>query len=89
MTVEPASAGARFPPPLVYLAALLSALAAERFVTLRSFGIDWLLPVVNAALNPCRSERVQTYSRQCDRPLQWTWRSARLWHPVSHDDKGK
>ncbi|CVI63072.1 hypothetical protein [Agrobacterium salinitolerans] len=39
-TVEPASAGARFPSPLVYLAALLSVLAAVRFVTLRSFDID-------------------------------------------------
>src|SRR5256886_17305469 len=41
MTVEPDSAGVRFPPPFVYLGALLLGLAAERFVTLRSFGIDW------------------------------------------------
>ncbi len=43
MAVEPDSAGVRFPPPFVYLGALLLGLAAERFVTLRSFGIDWRL----------------------------------------------
>src|ERR1044071_201292 len=49
MAVEPDSAGVRFPPPLVYLGALLLGLAAERFVTLRSFGIDWLLLVATGA----------------------------------------
>ncbi len=38
MAVEPDSAGVRFPPPFVYLGALLLGLAAERFVALRSFG---------------------------------------------------
>ena len=40
MAIEQDSAGVRFPPPLVYLGALLLGLATERFVTLRSFGID-------------------------------------------------
>jgi hypothetical protein len=40
MAVEPDSAGVRFPPPFVYLGALLLGLAAEQFVTLSSFGID-------------------------------------------------
>lgn len=38
MAVEPDSAGVRFPPPFIYLGALLLGLAAERFVTLRSHG---------------------------------------------------
>ena len=53
MAVEPDSAGVRFPPPFVYLGALLLGLAADRFVTLRSFGIDWRLlgiPPPKAAL---------------------------------------
>src|SRR5215217_777486 len=50
MAVEPDSAGVRFPPPFVYLGALLLGLAAERFVTLRSFGIDWRLLVATGAL---------------------------------------
>src|SRR6185312_8449818 len=50
MAVEPDSAGVRFPPPFVYLGALLLGLAAERFVTLRSFGIDWWLLVATGAL---------------------------------------
>src|SRR2546421_4189172 len=50
MAVEPDSAGVRFPPPFVYLGALLLGLAAERFVTLRSFGIDWRLLVPTGAL---------------------------------------
>jgi protein-S-isoprenylcysteine O-methyltransferase Ste14 len=50
MTVELDSAGVRFPPPFVYLGALLLGLAAERFVNLRSFGIDWRLLVVTGAL---------------------------------------
>src|SRR2546423_10654071 len=49
MAVEPDSAGVRFPPPFVYLGALLLGLAAERFVTLRSFGIDWRLLVATGA----------------------------------------
>src|SRR4051812_50191398 len=50
MAVEPDSAGVRFPPPFVYLGALLLGLAAERFVTLRSFGIDWRLLGATGAL---------------------------------------
>src|SRR4051812_49498623 len=50
MAVEPDSAGVRFPPPFVYLGALLLGLAAERFVTLRSFGIDWRLLIATGAL---------------------------------------
>src|SRR4051794_41433076 len=50
MAVEPDSAGVRFPPPFVYLGALLLGLAAERFVTLRSFGIDWRLLAATGAL---------------------------------------
>ncbi|MCW3060161.1 MAG: isoprenylcysteine carboxyl methyltransferase [Capsulimonas sp.] len=50
MAVEPDSAGVRFPPPFVYLGALLLGLAAERLVTLRSFGIDWRLLVAIGAL---------------------------------------
>jgi protein-S-isoprenylcysteine O-methyltransferase Ste14 len=50
MTVEPDSAGVRFPPPFVYLGALLLGLAAERFFTLRSFGIDLRLLAATGAL---------------------------------------
>lgn len=50
MTGEPNSAGVRFPPPLIHLGALLLGLAAERFVTLRSFGIDWRLLIAAGAL---------------------------------------
>ncbi|WP_377844027.1 methyltransferase family protein [Bosea sp. UC22_33] len=58
MAAEPDSAGVRFPPPFIYLGALLLGLAAERFVPLRSFGIDrhWvigagaLLVIAGAAL---------------------------------------
>src|SRR6185503_19537234 len=50
MAIESDSAGVRFPPPFVYLGALLLGLAAERFVTLRSFGIDWRLLVATGAL---------------------------------------
>src|ERR1051325_674185 len=50
MAVEPDSAGVRFPPPFVYLGALLLGLAAERFVTLRSLGIDRRLLVATGAL---------------------------------------
>ncbi|WP_404655726.1 hypothetical protein [Bradyrhizobium sp. USDA 336] len=49
MAVERDSAGVRFPPPFVYLGALLLGLAAERFVTQRSFGIDWRLLVAAGA----------------------------------------
>jgi protein-S-isoprenylcysteine O-methyltransferase Ste14 len=49
MAVEPDSAGVRFPPPFVYLGALLLGLAAEWLVTLRSFGIDWRLLVATGA----------------------------------------
>ncbi|MEK1943617.1 MAG: isoprenylcysteine carboxylmethyltransferase family protein [Pseudomonas sp.] len=51
MAVDPDSAGVRFPPPLIYLGALLSGLAAERFVALHFFGIDrWLLVATGALL---------------------------------------
>src|SRR5258708_6735659 len=50
MAVEPDSAGVRFPPPFIYLGALLLGLAAERFVTLRSFGTDWRLLIAAGAL---------------------------------------
>ncbi len=50
MAVEPDSAGVRFPPPFIYLGALLLGLAAEWFVALRSFGIDWRLLVATGAL---------------------------------------
>ena len=50
MAVEPDSAGVRFPPPFVYVGALLLGLAAARFVTLRSFGIDWRLLVETGTL---------------------------------------
>ncbi|MNJ94519.1 hypothetical protein D3C87_122190 [compost metagenome] len=42
-SVEPDSAGVRFPPPFLFLAVLLLGLAAERFINLRSFGIEWRL----------------------------------------------
>ncbi len=50
MAVEPDSAGVRFPPPFIYLGALLLGLAAERFIPLRSFGIDWRLLATAGAL---------------------------------------
>jgi protein-S-isoprenylcysteine O-methyltransferase Ste14 len=50
MAVETDSAGVRFPPPLIYLGGLLPGLAAERFVALRSFGIDWRLLAATGAL---------------------------------------
>ena len=50
MAVEPDSAGVRFPPPFIYLGALLLGLAAERFVALHSFGIDWWLLIAMGAL---------------------------------------
>jgi len=51
MAVEPDSAGVRFPPPFIYLGALLLGLAAERFVAPRSFGIDrWWLVAMGALL---------------------------------------
>ncbi|MBB4293593.1 protein-S-isoprenylcysteine O-methyltransferase Ste14 [Rhizobium leguminosarum] len=50
MAVEPDSAGVRFPPPLIYLGALLLGLLAERFFSLRSFGIDWRLLATTGVL---------------------------------------
>jgi protein-S-isoprenylcysteine O-methyltransferase Ste14 len=50
MAAEPDSAGVRFPPPFVYLGALLSGLAAERFVAPSSFGFDWRLLAAAGAL---------------------------------------
>lgn len=50
MAIEPDSAGVRFPPPFIFPGALLLGLAAERFVTLRSFGIDLQLLVATGAL---------------------------------------
>src|ERR1044072_7165455 len=45
MAVDPDSAGGRFPPPFIYLGALLLGLAGERFVTPRSCGSGgrWLV----------------------------------------------
>ncbi|AWI87068.1 isoprenylcysteine carboxyl methyltransferase [Methylobacterium sp. DM1] len=50
MAAKTDSAGVRFPPPLIYLGALLLGSAAGRFVTLRSFGIDWWLLVAVGVL---------------------------------------
>lgn len=50
MAVESDSAGVHFPPPLVYLGALLLGLLAERFVSLRSFGIEWRLLATTGVL---------------------------------------
>lgn len=50
MANEPDSAGVRFPPPLIYLGALLLGFAAERFVPLSSFGIEPRLLVAMGAL---------------------------------------
>lgn len=50
MAVEPDSAGVRFPPPLVYLGALLLGLVAGRFFPLSSFGIDWRTLVAMGSL---------------------------------------
>lgn len=44
------SAGVHFPPPLVFLGALLTGLATERLVGLRSFSVDWRLLAVTGAL---------------------------------------
>lgn len=49
MAAEKDSVGERFPPPFIYLGALLLGLAAEWFVTFRSFGIDWWLLVATGA----------------------------------------
>jgi protein-S-isoprenylcysteine O-methyltransferase Ste14 len=49
MAVDPDSPGVRFPPPLVYLGALLLGLGAERFVALRFFGVDWQLLAATGA----------------------------------------
>ena len=40
----------RFPPPLVYLGALLLGLASEQFVSLRSFGVDRRLMAATGGL---------------------------------------
>lgn len=50
MAVEPDSAGVRFPPPFVYIAALLLGPTAEQFVGLRSLGIDWRLLIATGGL---------------------------------------
>ncbi|MBD9424009.1 isoprenylcysteine carboxylmethyltransferase family protein [Pseudomonas sp. PDM15] len=51
MAVEPDSAGVRFPPPFIYLGALLLGLAADWFLALSNFGIDrWLLVATGALL---------------------------------------
>jgi protein-S-isoprenylcysteine O-methyltransferase Ste14 len=45
------NAGVRFPPPLIYLIALLAGFAAEPLVGLRTFGMDrWLLVGAGVAL---------------------------------------
>lgn len=50
LAVDPDSARVRFPPPLIYLVALPLGLAAEQFVSLRSFGVDWRLLAATGAL---------------------------------------
>jgi protein-S-isoprenylcysteine O-methyltransferase Ste14 len=50
MEAELDRAGVRFPPPLLYLGALLLGLAADSFVTIYSFGIDWRLLFATGAL---------------------------------------
>ncbi|MFP3394310.1 hypothetical protein SB782_36655, partial [Brevibacillus sp. SIMBA_076] len=50
MAVEPDNAGVRFPPPFVYLGALLLGLLAERLVPLHTFGIEWRLLTVTGGL---------------------------------------
>lgn len=50
MANGPDSAGVRFPPPLIFLGALLLGLAAGRFVPLSSFGIERRLLVAIGAL---------------------------------------
>lgn len=40
MAIEPDSAQVRFPPPLVYLGFLLLGLGAERWIDLRTFGVE-------------------------------------------------
>jgi protein-S-isoprenylcysteine O-methyltransferase Ste14 len=50
MADELDTAGVRIPPPFVYLGALLFGIAAERFNTVLSFGIDKRLLVVTGAL---------------------------------------
>ena len=50
MTAEPDNAGVRFPPPFLYLGALLLGFAVEHFSGLRSFGIDWWLQVTVGVL---------------------------------------
>lgn len=50
MTAEPDNAGVRFPPPILYLGALLLGFAVEHFSGLRSFGIDWWLQVTVGVL---------------------------------------
>ena len=50
MATDPDNSGVRFPPPLIYLGMLLLGMAAERFVPLRSFGIDRVLLVVSGLL---------------------------------------
>jgi protein-S-isoprenylcysteine O-methyltransferase Ste14 len=50
MAIEPDSAGVRFPPPLIFLGALLLGLVAERLVTLPSIGIDRSLLVATGAV---------------------------------------
>ena len=63
MAVEPDSAGVHFPPPFIHLGALLLRVGGRAFRRAPgSFDIDWRLIVVNAALNPCRSERALTIS---------------------------
>jgi protein-S-isoprenylcysteine O-methyltransferase Ste14 len=48
--VEPDSPGVRFPPPFVYLGALVLGLAVERVVVPLSFGVDWRLLIAAGAL---------------------------------------
>lgn len=50
MAVEPDGTGVRLSPPLLFPAALLLGLAVERFISLRSFGIEWRLLGATGAL---------------------------------------
>ncbi|MGZ8347733.1 MAG: methyltransferase family protein [Allosphingosinicella sp.] len=50
MAIEQDSAKVRFPPPLVYFGLLLTGFGAERFVRLRSFGLDRPLLVAAGVL---------------------------------------
>ena len=70
-------AGIRFPPPLIYLGILLIGIGAERFVGLRSFGVDrtllivvgMMLVVAGIAVATTAIERFRSAGEQ---PEPWT-----------------